>query len=100
MHSCGFCHADLKNSNAMVTQSQAPVDVKLIDMACSQQQKPGKKASKSVCVCVCVCMHLGNAGVKSATLVAESAFKRTLRCVLHVDFCYVCSDWLLTIDKQ
>lgn len=43
MHSRGFCHADLKNSNAMVTHSQCQVTVKLIDMACSQQQRPGQK---------------------------------------------------------
>lgn len=42
MHSRGFCHADLKNSNAMVTHSQCQVTVKLIDMACSQQQRPGE----------------------------------------------------------
>ncbi|DBA94255.1 hypothetical protein WJX77_008410 [Trebouxia sp. C0004] len=43
MHSRGFCHADLKNSNAMVTHSQHQVIVKLVDMACSQQQRPGQK---------------------------------------------------------
>ena len=41
MHMSGFCHADLKNSNAMVTHSEGTVTVRLIDMACSQQQKPG-----------------------------------------------------------
>ena len=41
MHTSGFCHADLKNSNAMVTHSEGTVTVRLIDMACSQQQKPG-----------------------------------------------------------
>ena len=41
MHMSGFCHADLKSSNAMVTHSEGNVTVRLIDMACSQQQKPG-----------------------------------------------------------
>ena len=41
MHTSGFCHADLKNSNAMVTHADGTVTVRLIDMACSQQQKPG-----------------------------------------------------------
>jgi len=42
MHSSGFCHADLKNSNAMVSHAQGQVIVKLVDMACSQQQNPGQ----------------------------------------------------------
>ena len=45
MHTSGFCHADLKNSNAMVTHSEGIVTVRLIDMACSQQQKPGMLSS-------------------------------------------------------
>lgn len=43
MHRAGFCHADLKNSNAMVTHSEGSVTVRLIDMACSQQQRPGQR---------------------------------------------------------
>lgn len=44
MHSRGFCHADLKNSNAMVTHAPGQVTVKLVDMACSQRQRPGESA--------------------------------------------------------
>ncbi|KAL3159169.1 hypothetical protein ABBQ32_011155 [Trebouxia sp. C0010 RCD-2024] len=43
MHTSGFCHADLKNSNAMVTCTEGTVTVRLIDLACSQQQKPWQR---------------------------------------------------------
>ena len=46
MHSKGFCHADLKTSNAMVTHSHGQVVVKLIDMACSKHQKTGTVISR------------------------------------------------------
>ena len=45
MHTSGFCHADLKNSNAMVTRTEGTVTVRLIDLACSQQQKPCRHTS-------------------------------------------------------
>ena len=45
LHSNGFVHADLKNSNAIATEVDGALVIHLVDMACSQQQKAGEKLS-------------------------------------------------------
>lgn len=74
MHTSGFCHADLKNSNAMVAHTEGTVTVRLIDLACSQQQKPCRHQS---CFADASCYKVAKENVD---ICAEAAHPMSRQC--------------------